>query len=184
MKPCLGQRRSVRRGLALAPLVLALLGSGDVAASEASVRIRAAYEAVTQAMRDGEYAKVARASYPRLVELAGGQEEMVAAIVQGVEQMREQGHEYLDTEIRTVSEPVKVGEELHAVISSRLRLKVPGGTLHQDTFVVAISANGGFSWTFVDGAGFTPEIRAMLFPTWDSTLELPEPGSPRILPDP
>lgn len=76
---------------------------------------------------------------------------------------------------------VVAGEELMAVIPTVLYMSVEEMHLRQESYMIAISGNGGKSWTFVNGSDNIEMMIAMLFPNWNDALELPEKKSPEII---
>ena len=83
----------------------------------------------------------------------------------------------------TVEAPVEVltgGPHLFAVVPDTLKFTIPGGTLTQKSFLLAVSEDQGKTWTFIDGAGLVKiKVRDML-PNFPKDAKLPEKQPPVI----
>jgi hypothetical protein len=61
-------------------------------------------------------------------------------------------------------------------------MKLPEGHVRTHSFLLAVSADDGQTWKFVDGARLTREKVVAIFPTFPQSLALPEVGPPERLP--
>ena len=87
-------------------------------------------------------------------------------------------------EITRISEPVQAGSELHAVVRTKRTVRGPTGRQIQESYVIAVSADEGENWTFVDGQKLTPQHIMALFPDFNVDLVLPGPSAPVFERDP
>ena len=123
-------------------------------------------------------------TYPRVVEFMGGREKMVSAIEQGVKQAEGEGITFVSVDVGEPEKVISVGRQLFSIVPTTLKMKVPGGTLIGESFMIGVSENGGSKWTFVDGAGGIDKGKLRtLFPSAADKLQLPERKQPVFHPD-
>jgi hypothetical protein len=134
-------------------------------------------EEINNALVKEEFGKVADLTHPKVVELMGGRDKMVAAMASGIKQMKSSGHTFAGVKVEAPSEPVSAGSDLFAVVPFLMEIKIPGGKLTQRSFVIGVSGDAGKSWTFVNGDIDAKTIRRVL-PNLPEKLKLPEKQKP------
>lgn len=95
----------------------------------------------------------------------------------GTKDMRSRGVGFRSVKVGEPSDPIKSGSELFVVVPFRLVMKVPGGSLFQNGFVIGDSEDQGKTWVFVDGSGDIKTIKAAL-PNLPEQLKLPAKKQP------
>lgn len=148
------------------------------AADDPVENIRADFDKAQRAVVTGDTATILASTYPGLVQQVGGPDAMRSMVVKNLEGLEERGMTVVGTEIVSISQPVQAGSELHAVVRATRTVKAPGGRQVQDTFMIAVSADQGKSWTFVDGPQLTPKHIHTLFPDFNDALVLPKVKAP------
>jgi hypothetical protein len=116
--------------------------------------------------------------------MLGGREAMLRVMADGRRYMREQGFEVQSYTIDTVSDVYTAGAELHAVVRTVMKTKVPGGRMTQPGFLLAVSGDGGETWRYIDGAQLTPDTVLEVVPAFNAALELPSMLEPTFEADP
>ena len=155
--------------------VVALLSSTLVcAADDPATNIRAAFDRAAEAVVAGNAETILDSTYPGLLEQVGGRDVMRSMLIKNLNDLEERGMAVVATEIVSISKPLRAGDELHAIVRAKRTVKAPGGRQIQDTFMIAVSGDGGQNWTFVDGPQLTPNHIETLFPDFNEALELPE----------
>ena len=137
---------------------------------------------LTEAFRKGQYETILALTYPKLTELMGGREKMLSVLKQAVDELNHGTIRVTSTEIGEVSEPVSGGDKLFCVVFENLHLALPNGTGESPGYLLAISVDQGKTWTFLDGAGLTPEAVKLVCPDLPATLKLPEKKQPKFMP--
>ena len=130
---------------------------------------------LAEAFSRKDFDKVASLTYPKLVELMGGRDRMVAFLNQGMKQAEAENVKFLSNTIGEPGEVISVEQQLFAIIPTTLKMKVPEGILAGQSFLIGVSNDKGENWTFVDGSGgMNREKLKVLFPAAADKLKLPE----------
>jgi len=169
----------------LGPLVLLLaLPMIAIADDDHVAIITADFEAMRQATLAGDYETIAGFTYPRLIEMIGGREQMVQMIGNAMAQLEEQGYHITERELLSVSPIVQSesGAESYAIFETVLELHTPDGKMRQKSFSIAISTDGGKSFKYLDAGNLPPEQLRMMLPGLPEDLELPAPEEPEVIP--
>src|SRR5690606_37369369 len=96
-----------------------------------------------KAMINNDYDIVIKYTYPLVVENIGGAEQMNKILVNGTQQMEEQGIKFLNCKIGKPSKIFAAGDELHSLLPQKIKMKVTGGTLIARSYLLAISQDNG-----------------------------------------
>ena len=112
----------------------------------------------------------------------GGRAAVLAALIRGTGQMADKGISIENVELGVPSKLVPAKDKLFAVVPQSVTMKGPAGRLRTHTFLVGVSADGGGSWKFVNGAALTREKLAKMFPMVPDEFTLPEVLPPERLP--
>jgi hypothetical protein len=113
----------------------------------------------------------------------GGRARAIAALEQGLQKMDAEQARFESVRIGTPSAPVRAGNELHALVPQTIVLKVKGGRLTRTTHLLAVSADGGKKWWFVDTAPLAGRAVRRVFPDFNDAITLPPPAKPTFTPD-
>ncbi len=135
-------------------------------------------EAVAEAEMKGHYEVVASHTYPKLLLAVGGKDKMTATIKQASEMLKAQG---LTIESITVGSPgkfYKAGTEIHCLVPERTAITTSNSRLVNNSYMLAISKDGGKFWYFLDINRATYNLIPKLFPNFNKNLVIPEPTQP------
>ncbi len=159
--------------LALVCLVLGACSPNTL--DEAAVKrvVKAKAETIASATISGDYAAIADATHPKVIEMGGGRARMIAAMKTAFDQMRTAGYGVADVRVEAPADLVRAGNTLYAVVPMMLEMKTPQGVMEQRGFVVGVSSDLGKSWSFVDGSVGPEKIKQVL-PDLPAQLTLPE----------
>ena len=120
---------------------------------------------IVAAIKKEEYAKVVDLTYPKVVELMGGREKMLAELEAGMKQLKEKGFSFKSVEVGEPGELMTEGKNTFAVVPTTTEMAAPGGKIVLESYLLGISSDGGKAWTFVDGSGIgTAEKRELILP--------------------
>src|ERR1700721_4511853 len=164
-----------------------ILGSSivlRVSADEIDVKkvAKAKAEEVQAALIKGEFGKVVDLTHPRVVELAGGKEKMIAAMTKGLKSMEEKGFSFKSCKVSDPLEPIKTGKQLYLVIPIQLEIKAPNIRFSNKGSLVGFSEDNGKSWVFVDTSPGREKIKEIL-PNIPDSLIIPKKEPPTIIED-
>jgi len=161
-------------------LLVVMLGLSALTAmaQDVTARIKQEAEKCAKALLAGDYEGVATYTHKRVITLMGGKEVLVASLKRGIEQMRADGYDFADASVGSPSEPKKIGAWITSMVPQEVVMKVPGGRLHQESFLLAISEDEGMQWVFLDLGPITPAQFTQVFPELDGKISLPAKKSP------
>ena len=78
-----------------------------------------------------------------------------------------------ETKIGTPEPPQKIGTWLVSLVPETLNLRMPGAKFQQESFLLAISADEGKSWKFIDLGPIGEEKLFSVFPELKGQFKLP-----------
>jgi hypothetical protein len=147
-----------------------------------SALVKKKAEEISQAVVKGDYAKLADLTYPKVVELMGGREKMIAAVETGMQKLKDEGFVLQSVTVDEPSEFQSEGTNTFSIVRTTMEMTAPGGKVVTKSYLLGISADGGKAWTFVDGNGLdTKEKRDKVLPKLPEKLELPEQQKPEFI---
>jgi hypothetical protein len=127
-----------------------------------------------KALQSKDYGQIIDSTYPKLVEMGGGREKLLAATKAAMEQMAASGMEIISFKAEKPGSITGSGRDLATVVPTTLDMRVNAKTtMSQKSFLLAISSDGGSSWTFIDGSALTPEIVKAVLPESLHGIQLP-----------
>jgi hypothetical protein len=129
-----------------------------------------------------DYAAFTKYTYPKVVQMVGGEAKMVVVIKGQVDKWSKDGISISSVSVGEATKIVKAGNELHSIINQKLVLKVPGGTMTKNSYLLAISGNNGVKWYFIDSAPFNKDNLKKMFPNFNSALVIPAKEEPVFTP--
>ena len=120
--------------------------------------------------------------YPQMIELAGSREKMLAILKGEEDDFKRQGIKIGSNEVGDPGALMTAGDKEFCVLPLTTRLIFPTAKVEQPGYLLAVSTDEGKNWTFIDGAGITPETLKMLRLDLPPELKLPEKKQPKITP--
>lgn len=135
-------------------------------------------KAMTDALIAKDYKTFVRFVYPKVIKLGGGEENMIKLLESGMETLKNQGFTFKSCSVGTLTKLVKAGSEFHALVPQQIIIETKTGTLLSNSFLLAISADAGKTWKFIDLAKVTDENVKQLLPNYNAELKIPEKQPP------
>ncbi len=160
---------NLRSTLALV-LICCASGMADDAALKKGAKART--QELSDATVKGSFEKILDLTHPRVIELGGGRDKMIAAMEVTFRQMKEEGIGYRSAIVEEPSDPVRHGTEVYIVVPFRLEMKAPGGKVRADGYVVGVTADEGKTWGLVNGIADFAKLKQIL-PDLPDRLMLP-----------
>ncbi len=148
---------------------------------QARNNLKAQAKAMGQAKVQDDHVRVAEWTHPALIESAGGQPSYLQQLKAASDDFKKAGFRITTFTFAEPSELVESGRELYAIVPCEQRISGPGGKGGtQPSFLIAVSADRGNTWRFIDGGSMAGD-RAKLtraLPNFPKSLTLPEPREP------
>lgn len=134
---------------------------------------------LSDAMVNGNYARAADLTFPKLVRLIGGRTQFIAVLEKEMAEIKSDRFRLSSISVGEPHDVIHVNRQHFAIVPTTMRFKVPEGTLVGEAYMIGISADGGKNWTFIDSAksGNKDQFRTLVGPAADQ-LKLPEEKRP------
>jgi hypothetical protein len=136
-------------------------------------KLKAQAQELNDAMISGNYDRAIDLMYPKLVELAGGKQNLRAFLESQMKEMT-----ILSIKVGEPHDLFEVNGESYAIVPTTMSMKVPEGALVGDGCMVGYSKDKGEHWTFVDATGKSGASLKPLFPNAGDKLRIPETKPP------
>lgn len=169
----------MRRYLTLILTLFTFLTFGQVD----SKVIKEQAELTAKALLQDDYETLIKFTYPKVVEMVGGQAKMISLIKKGKAEMGQQGISFEKVTIGSPSKTVNAGNEIHCLIPQTITMKVPNGKMKSETYLLAISKDNGNHWYFIDTVSLTLENIKNVLPNFNTDLKLPTKKQPKFIAD-
>jgi hypothetical protein len=132
----------------------------------------------------GEYDKVIDSTHDGLVKMLGGRDKAIEATKTAMKGVAEKGVTISKYTVGDPGEQVTEGANTFTVLTTVTELKAPVGKIVSKGYLLGISADGGKTWKFADGAGLqNAKVRETALPKLPEKLKLPEPSKPEVVKD-
>jgi hypothetical protein len=151
--------------------------SSPIATAESYPNLTARAQELTEALGRKDYAKVIDLTYPKVVEVGGGREKLLAAMTDEVKSMESEGVEIISSNASAPTQIVHDTDGIFAVVPVTSKVKAQDGTFQTEGSLIGISTDGGQNWTFVDASGKDLTELKKVLPNLDK-LKLPADKAP------
>ncbi|EON74778.1 hypothetical protein ADIS_4749 [Lunatimonas lonarensis] len=112
-------------------------------------------------------------TYPKLVEKAGGAENMKSMIARLREAEAAKGHRLKELLIKDPILSARVGNEIHAIVPIRSSIIVPDGLLTIESSLIAVDTEKRENRYFIETSALDDRNVQKVLTTWDDSLTLP-----------
>ena len=136
-----------------------------------------AREMVT-AFESADYEALLDYTYPKIFEISGGRNVMLQMIQEIMQAMDNSGYRIDSARVGMPGQVYQAGAELHAIISQYVYMSIPGGTMVNESCLLAVSQDGGNKWYFLDTQQLDAKLKPYFFPQFNNELVIPEPKDP------
>ena len=141
--------------------------------------IKAEAQKCAQALLTGDYAGVVALTPPRVVSMMGGKDAMVATIRNEMEKDKGTGFGLKDIQFGEPEPGRRVGGSWFvSLVPQRMLMKVPGGRLQGDSYMLGISEDEGKTWSFLSIDAISDDQLAQVFPELKGKVQLPPKTKP------
>jgi len=133
---------------------------------------------ISNAFSNKDYLKALELTYPKVVEIGGGRDKMIATMREEIKKMEAEGVALLSAVPGPPTQILNESGSIYAVVPMTLKMKTQTGTYQADATLIGISPDAGTSWTFIDAAGEDDADLKVLPQTVLSKLKLPPEKDP------
>jgi hypothetical protein len=134
---------------------------------------------VNDAFSRKDFARFMDLTYPKVIEMAGGREKMVAAMNKELKEMESEGVVLLSSTSGAPTQFIHDSGSIYAVLPITLKVKAQDGIFQSEGSMIGISSDGGVNWTFIDSSGKDLSELKKLIPGIADKLSLP-PAKPPV----
>jgi hypothetical protein len=128
---------------------------------------------MAQSMTKGDYKSIVNYTYPKAVQMAGGKEKMTGMISTAMQQMKAAGISFESVSVGTPGKFYKAGKEIHCLLPETIVMASPKGRMAMHSNLLAVSGDGGKSWSFLDMNNSTADKVKQLIPNFNPDLKIP-----------
>ena len=158
--------------------LLLAIAPACASAADPTTAISRDAQACADALMNGDLEGVVAYTHPRIVEMIGGTDAMVAIIKQGIEKMKRDGVSFSSVSLGAASKAREIGGWLTSIVPQTIVMQVPGGTLTTESALLGISENGGANWVFVDLGPISKAQLQQAFPEIADGIVIPPKKKP------
>ncbi|HYP01229.1 MAG TPA: hypothetical protein VER76_13645 [Pyrinomonadaceae bacterium] len=166
--------------LVLGALAFAQQPGATTARTPEAASIKAAAEISSRAFMSGDFARLLDLTYPKLIELGGGREKMLAAIEGQLKEMRDEGMKIVSHTIGEPEPSVRAGSQLVAIVPVELGMESSEYIIRQKSFWLAVSEDEGKTWKFLSGGSLSEDVLKLLLPEAAGKITLPAEALPSM----
>ena len=128
-----------------------------------------------------DYESLSKFTYPVIIEWMGGKEKMITIISNEMQKLENQGVVFIELSLGEPEKEYFAGEEIHCLIPQKIILENRDGKILSNSHLLAVSADHGKNWYFVDTTQLTSENITVLFPKFNSNLKIPIKTEPEFI---
>jgi hypothetical protein len=166
---------------AFALSLLAAAGAAAWADEPSPAAVKKLAQEIGDATLKGDYAKVIDYTYDGIVKKGGGKEAATKAAGDAMKQLARQGVKLKSFTAGDPGEFVTDRGTTFVVVPTTLEMMAPMVKVVAKSYLLGISADGGKTWKFAEGAGVSKaDFDGTTLPKLPAKLKLPEKQKPQI----
>lgn len=146
-------------------------------------RVQELARELASATLEGKFEQLIDLTYPSFIENLGGREEAIQTVRQGMNQMQQAGFKMEQFKVGQPGPLSSTDQHQFLVVPTETLISSPQGKIKGKSFLLAISADAGKTWKFVDGAGLRTKTSLDRLPKLPEGFELPPFSQPELVPD-
>ncbi|MBO3697733.1 hypothetical protein [Roseivirga sp. E12] len=159
--------------------VLLFLFSSSAIAQNSKAIIKEKATEVATATVNSDWDTVIEYTYPKIVQMVGGKEQMTSVLINMMEQ---QQIEFISADIGEPSDIYTTGDDnLFSLVPQTIVMKMPNGKIKTESYLLAISEDKGLKWYFIDTAQITMQNVQVMLPNYNMDLVIPPKKQPILL---
>lgn len=126
-----------------------------------------------EATMNRDYKTVLDFTHPKIIEMMGGKAKALEITTREMDKVNESGG-IEKCDIQSVSEIVKVGNQLQCVISHQMIMRIEGTRYRVKGGTIGVSEDKGKNWIFLNVNSNDPNSIRQFIPKFSKKLKLPE----------
>lgn len=150
---------------------------GEAAAGRAAL-IKEQARKMSQAFIAEDFEALFDATYPKIFELSGGRDQLLAALKADAAAWKAQRLKVISYEVGEPGEVKSAGAKLVSVVPTVMKAETPEALYTYKAYMLAVSEDGGKIWKFIGGPNLNKEALKLLLPEAVGVVELPKVGAP------
>ncbi len=163
--------------------ILVLIFACQVSASDLSKMIRDEGQICANGVIALDYDTIIKYTHPIILKMGGGEEKMKEITKNAMVEMKNQGVTVKSTEIGQPTLVKTIDGNIYAIVPQKITMKVPGGSLITNSYLLAVSEGETGRWYFIDTSPLNNENIGMLFPELKDQIEIPKKVQPAFISD-
>ncbi len=128
-----------------------------------------------------DYHSFCKYTYPKIIELMQGKENMIAKIKNELDKTQSEGTELISVKIGEPSKIITIGNEMQCTVPQTIEMKTPNGRIKMGSTLIAISNDKGKNWYFVDTTGKDIKALKKILPNLSGDLKIPKMTNPEFI---
>ena len=136
---------------------------------------------ITRATEKNDFGTLAKKAYPKLQEQMGGVVQMTQTLKEKSKRLFSMGIDLKEIQLGEPDSLFTAGQELHCLVGQTIIFETPPGKLKQESWLLAISNQGGKDWYFIDVSNLNDKKIKELFPNFNAALKIPVEKKPQLL---
>jgi hypothetical protein len=160
-------------GCSRAPKTQTQATSPSPAATENYPNLTVEAKEVNDAFFRKDYNRFMDLIYPKVIEMAGGRDRMLAGMTKEIKDMEAEGVTILESTSGTPTQFLNDSGNIYAVVPNTMKMKAKDGIFQTEGAMIGISSDGGAHWSFIDASGKDQTELRTLLPNVADKLKLP-----------
>lgn len=140
-------------------------------------------EKMGQLLLKKDFKSFVKFTYPKIVEMSGGQEMMIQTIEKGSMKMEKEGARFLSFTFGDPSIILKEGNELQSTLPQTIEMKVSNGRVVIKSTLIAVSTDQGKNWFFIDTSDKDIQTMKKALPNLSGDLKIQAKQQPTLYND-
>jgi len=154
-------------------IVFHAVGQPGAGGGQAVAALTAQVNKMGHAFINGDYRTFGSYIYPKIVAMIGGPDKLAAQMDQVIAQMKGQGLRFSKISFDAPSGIVTSGHELQCMVPQHTEMLQGSDRIVTTSTLIAISADGGKDWTFVDTSNKDMATIRRLLPNLNAGIVIP-----------
>lgn len=151
--------------------------------SNYSQTIKDQAEKMGQLLLKKDFKSFVKFTYPKIVEIAGGQDMMIQTIEKSLMEMETNGASFLSFTFGDPSKIIKEGNELQGTMPETIEMKVSNGRVVIKSTLIVVSTDQGKNWFFIDTSDKEIQTMKKALPNLSGDLKIPAKQQPTLYND-
>lgn len=148
---------------------------------QSTVKLKSTAELLAKATVASDFKTVVKYTYPKVVKAMGGPDKIIAVMNKGFQDMKSQGAAFKDAIIGEPGQILTGRTEFYSVVPLKLIMESNGEKFYTTSSLLAISADKGKNWTFIDAGNMTKAQLKQFFPEVYTKLIIPKLTEPVVI---